>query len=116
MRTFWSLTIAAVLLTTAAFAQQGRQGGPPAAPLGPFPRMQPRPAPDASREFDTISLPIRVSTVVRGLAAPWSMAFLPTGEILVTEKVGRLRIVRDGKLDPQAIAGTPQVHAMQQGG
>jgi glucose/arabinose dehydrogenase len=57
-----------------------------------------------------------VVPVVSGLALPWSLTFLPNGDMLVTEKVGRLRIVRNGKLDPQPIAGTPQVHAMGQGG
>jgi glucose/arabinose dehydrogenase len=44
------------------------------------------------------------------------MAFLPNGDMLVTEKPGRLRIVRNGVLDAQPIAGTPQVVAMGQGG
>src|SRR5215831_6727665 len=50
-------------------------------------------------------------TVIKGFNQPWSMAFLPTGGILVTERPGRLRIVRDGVLDPNAVAGTPQVQA-----
>lgn len=115
----WSIAVAALLLTVAAAARPmpGGQTAPPAAPaLGPFPRMPPLPVPDAPREFQTISQPIRVVPVVRGLAAPWSMAFLPNGDMLVTEKAGRLRIVRAGQLDPQPIAGVPQVHAMGQGG
>lgn len=114
-----SIAIAVLLLTAAAFAQQTMpgQGAPPAGQaLGPFPRMAPLPVPDAPREFQTISQPVRVVPVVRGLAAPWSIAFLPNGDMLVTEKVGRLRIVRGGQLDPQPIGGTPQVHAMGQGG
>ena len=82
----------------------------------PFPRLQPLPVPDAPRELDTIQQRIRVVPLVRGLAAPWSMAFLPNGDMLVTEKPGRLRIVRNGVLDPEPIAGTPQVVAMGQGG
>lgn len=111
-------TAAALMLSVGVVAEQapGRQGGPPLAGAGPFPRMQPLAPPDAPREFTTISQPIRVVTVVRGLAAPWSMAFLPNGDMLVTEKVGRLRIVRSGKLDPQPIPGVPQVLAMGQGG
>jgi glucose/arabinose dehydrogenase len=54
--------------------------------------------------------------MVRGLVNPWSIAFLPNGDMLVTEKPGRLRVVRNGKLDPQAISGTPQVWANGQGG
>ncbi|MBI4264974.1 MAG: PQQ-dependent sugar dehydrogenase [Acidobacteria bacterium] len=111
----------AVLLATVASAQQpqapgARQGGPGARGGGPFPRLQPLPVPDLPREFDTVSERIRVVPFVRNLAAPWSMAFLPNGDMLVTEKVGRLRIVRNGVLDPQPIAGTPQVVAMGQGG
>jgi glucose/arabinose dehydrogenase len=49
--------------------------------------------------------------VTKGLRQPWSMAFLPNGSILVTERPGRLRIVRDGILDPKPIAGVPQVRA-----
>jgi glucose/arabinose dehydrogenase len=40
---------------------------------------------------------------------PWSMAFLPSGEMLVVERPGRLRIVRDGKLLPEPVAGVPKV-------
>src|SRR5215831_14045237 len=50
-------------------------------------------------------------TVTKGFNQPWSMAFLPTGGILVTERPGRLRIVRDGILDPNPVAGIPQVQA-----
>jgi glucose/arabinose dehydrogenase len=51
----------------------------------------------------------RVVTVVEGLLQPWSMAFLPGGDMLVTERPGRLRIVRNGKLLPQAVEGVPEV-------
>ncbi len=52
----------------------------------------------------------------KGLASPWSLAFLPNGDMLITEKAGKLRIVRGGTLDPQPIAGTPEVFAVGQGG
>lgn len=58
----------------------------------------------------------QVVTVADGLEHPWGMAFLPGGDILVTERPGRLRIVRDGTLDPQPIASTPTVFARGQGG
>ena len=123
VRATWSVAAAALLLTAVTFAEQAQTpaaapGGPPAAApqLGPFPRMQPSPVPEAAREFDTVQQRIRVVPVVKGLAAPWSIAFLPNGDMLVTEKVGRLRIVRNGMLDPQPIAGVPLVHAMGQGG
>ncbi len=59
---------------------------------------------------------LAVETVASGLANPWSLAFLPDGRMLVTEKPGRLRIVtRDGKLSPP-VAGLPSVMAVRQGG
>ncbi|HEY1241097.1 MAG TPA: PQQ-dependent sugar dehydrogenase [Bryobacteraceae bacterium] len=50
-------------------------------------------------------------TVTKGLNQPWSMAFLPDGAILITERPGRLRIVRNGVLDPVPVTGVPQVRA-----
>ena len=58
----------------------------------------------------------RVVEVADGFMQPWSMAFLPGGDMLVTEKPGRLRIVRDGELLPEAVAGIPDVHYVGQGG
>lgn len=49
--------------------------------------------------------------VTKGLVQPWSMAWLPDGTMLVTERVGRLRIIRDGVLDPMPVAGVPEVFA-----
>ena len=60
--------------------------------------------------------PYRAVTVVSGLQDPWSIAFLPGGEMLVTEKPGRLRVVKDGVLRPAPIAGTPPVRYRGQGG
>lgn len=58
----------------------------------------------------------RVVTVAEGLEHPWSMAFLPGGDILVTERPGRLRVIRNGELLPEPIAGVPEVRARGQGG
>ena len=58
----------------------------------------------------------RVVTVVEGLEVPWSMAFLPDGEMLVTERPGRLRIVRNGRLLAEPVSGVPAVFAQGQGG
>ncbi|HEX6996126.1 MAG TPA: PQQ-dependent sugar dehydrogenase [Gammaproteobacteria bacterium] len=59
---------------------------------------------------------ILVVEVARGLANPWSLAFLPDGDILITERAGRLRIVRDDALDPEPIANVPPVHVTVLGG
>ncbi|MEP7347192.1 MAG: PQQ-dependent sugar dehydrogenase [Gemmatimonadaceae bacterium] len=58
----------------------------------------------------------RVVTVAEGLVNPWSMAFLPGGDMLVTERPGRLRIVRKGKLLETPVPGVPVVAARGQGG
>jgi len=58
----------------------------------------------------------RIVTVADGLVNPWSMAFLPGGDMLVTERPGRLRIVRDGALLAEPVEGVPAVLARGQGG
>jgi len=58
----------------------------------------------------------RVVTVADGFEHPWSIAFLPGGDILVTERPGRLRIIRDGRLLPAPVEGVPPVFAVGQGG
>jgi glucose/arabinose dehydrogenase len=55
---------------------------------------------------------IRVSIVARGLNAPWSIAFLPDNTILVTEKAGQLRVIRNGALEPTPVPGMPKVVSM----
>lgn len=58
----------------------------------------------------------RQTTLIEGLERPWSMAWLPDGAMLITEKAGQLRIVRNGKLDPTPIAGVPEVLSDGQAG
>ena len=59
----------------------------------------------------------RVVELTRGLEQPWALAFLPDGRLLVTEKAGRLRFVdKDQQLDPQPVAGLPEVTVHGQGG
>jgi aldose sugar dehydrogenase len=59
---------------------------------------------------------VDVTTVAKGLEHPWSLAFLPDGRMLVTERQGRLRYVtQDGALS-EPIAGVPRVYAEGQGG
>ena len=53
---------------------------------------------------------VRVVVVTKGLSHPWGMAFMPDGGVLVTERDdGRLRMIRGGVLDPEPVAGVPEV-------
>jgi glucose/arabinose dehydrogenase len=70
--------------------------------------------PDAAVASDQATF--RVVEVAGGLEHPWAMAFLPDGDLLITERPGRLRILRDGVLDPTPIEGVPDVYASGQGG
>jgi glucose/arabinose dehydrogenase len=54
---------------------------------------------------------LRAVIVAAGLVQPWSIAFLPDGNMLVTERPGRLRIIRNGALDPVPVPGVPAVRA-----
>jgi glucose/arabinose dehydrogenase len=58
----------------------------------------------------------RIVPVAEGLENPWSIAFLPGGDMLITERAGRLRVVRNGALLPDAVSGVPEVFAEGQGG
>lgn len=66
--------------------------------------------------FKSAQHDFRMVTVADGLDHPWSMAFLPGGDMLITERPGRLRLVRNGKLLPTPVSGVPQVMAKGQGG
>lgn len=60
--------------------------------------------------------PYKVVTVAEGFVNPWAIAFLPDGVMLVTERSGRLRVVRNGVLQPDPVEGVPAVRAQGQGG
>src|SRR3569832_2688701 len=60
--------------------------------------------------------PVAVTTLTARLEHPWSLAFLPDGRMLVTERPGRMRIVdKDGKTS-EPLAGVPKVIARSQAG
>jgi len=96
-----------VLLALAGTGASGqRQLGVARVPLGDGPWI-----------FDSAEQhKVRVVVVTKGLANPWSLAFLPGGEMLVTERSGRLRIIRNGTLDAQPVAGVPQSKMQRLGG
>ena len=77
-----------------------------------LPGLPPVALPDEPMIFDTAEQPqVRMVVVARGLEHPWGLAFLPDGGLLVTERPGRLRIVREGVLDPAPVGGVPEVYA-----
>jgi glucose/arabinose dehydrogenase len=96
-RTLASLFCLALLLNV---VDTGAQQAP--APTDPD-RLPPAP-----QVFRSSAQTFRV-VPIKGLNRPFGMAFLPDGGILVTERAGRLRIVRNGVVDPQPIAGMPEV-------
>jgi glucose/arabinose dehydrogenase len=104
----------ALTFTSVAVAQQSVPfaDGIPVAPELAVP-----PVPTEPRIYDTAEgMDIRVVVVARGLKNPYSIAFLPDGTILVTEKDGRLRVIRDGVLDPAPAPGIPEVKPNRRSG
>src|SRR3989442_455915 len=59
---------------------------------------------------------IRVTGLAPGVSHPWAIAFLPGGGMLITERAGRLRVFRNGALEPKPITGAPQVRTDGNGG
>ena len=72
------------------------------------------PLPDPPVDYDTAEgQRVRVSVVADGLTYPWGFAFLPDGSVLVTERLGTLRVIRDGVLEPVPLGGVPEVYTGQ---
>jgi len=110
---------AGLALATAASAQNAPApaAAPPATPA-PRPAGPPPATPLGTGPWDFVTKDgkIHVEVVARRLDHPWSIAFLPDGNMLVTERGGRLRVIRDGKLDPVAVAGLPPINPAGIGG
>jgi glucose/arabinose dehydrogenase len=75
-----------------------------------------RPAPPAPAPAPIVTTGYKVIEIAKNLDHPWSMAFLPDGSVLVTERTGRLRLIKADVLQPQAVSGVPAVHTGSQAG
>ena len=119
MRTqHWPVWVTAGLAATVAFTTVVAQAPPQAdkgkVNPGKAPKAITWPSPELPAGPVTFDSAIERGlklTITKGLVQPWSMAFLPDGRILVTEIAGRLRVVKDGVLDPTPVAGVPAVRA-----
>jgi len=105
MRRAWSV---ASLALSVALVQSAL------ADLAPPPPRPPPPPPAAAAKDVTAGY--KVSEIAKGLDHPWSIAFLPDGSLLVTERAGRLRLIKNGQLQSQPIGGVPPVHTGSQAG
>ncbi|MDX1382207.1 MAG: PQQ-dependent sugar dehydrogenase [Thermoanaerobaculia bacterium] len=93
-----------LLVVSAAWAQLGAGGGRRDRAPG-LPEVD---LPDEPVILRTHAIEkVRLVVITEGLERPWSLAFLPDGGMLVTERRGKLRLVRDGALEPEPIAGVP---------
>ncbi|HCL93835.1 MAG TPA: hypothetical protein DIC24_04345, partial [Gammaproteobacteria bacterium] len=67
--------------------------------------------------FESLKATFRVVVVASGLDHPWAVGFLPSGEILVTERSGDLRLITKGELQEAVVEGLPEISAKNdQGG
>ncbi|TVS01669.1 MAG: PQQ-dependent sugar dehydrogenase [Cyanobium sp. PLM2.Bin73] len=106
----------ALALFTALLLAGGcaRADAPADAPKADAPAAAPIEAVDPSQAPEATGF--RQTVLVRGLEHPWALAWLPDGDLLISERPGRLRVVRGGVLDPVPVAGVPEVLASGQGG
>lgn len=114
MPAFKRLLPIATLLASSACQQQATEA-PPSAPPSPAASTAPASA-DAGIRVSSSAGRLRLSTLASGLVHPWGMAFLPDGRMLVTERVGTLRMVSAEGEVGEPLAGVPAVVAEGQGG
>jgi glucose/arabinose dehydrogenase len=99
------LLLAALFCTATATVTAQAQNFAAAPPLPDFPQF-----------YQSTDYALRVDKLADGLANPWSIAFLPNGDLLVTERAGRLRIIRDGVLLDELVTGVPETKQTVLGG
>ena len=118
---FWLVTVALVAQQPPSGQPAGRGAAPPGARAGgtpPPPAGIPRePLGNGPWNYAVAEgVKFRLSVVTKGLQNPWDLEFLPDGRMLVTERPGRLRIIRNGVLEPSAVTGLPPIGAQRLGG
>lgn len=99
-------------LLVAALALAGTGMSPAIAQTKPSPPPSMPATPELGAgpwDYQTQTGKLHVEAVARGLDHPWAIAFLPNGDMLVTERVGRLRLIHDGKLVDAPVAGLPEM-------
>ena len=106
MRSVRLLPLALLLFLIPGLPASGQEIGVSVPPLGDGPWVI------ETAEVDEVQL----SVVARGLSHPWALAFLPDGDMLVTERDGRLRRLSEGTLDPTPISGLPEIRTDGNGG
>jgi aldose sugar dehydrogenase len=111
VRILYASALALIVASTTSSAQQTVPFNPtyniPVAPTG----LSGKALPASPVTYDTAEgQKIRVSVVARGLTNPFSIAFLPDGPMLVTERIGQLRVIRSGVLDPKPVEGGPKAY------
>lgn len=72
--------------------------------------------PSTPSELQTLDYMVDVKIIAKDLTIPWSISFIDSNTALVTERPGRLRIIKNGTLDPSPIKGIPNVVPQGQGG
>jgi glucose/arabinose dehydrogenase len=107
-RTALAAALALVTFGGALSAQDAPAPAPQPQPRNPF---QSEPIGDGPWDVQTADAKLHVEVLAKGLDHPWGMAFLPNGDMLVTERPGRLRVIRGGVLDPRPIEGLPTMIA-----
>jgi glucose/arabinose dehydrogenase len=90
-----AVAVLALGMALPAHAQRGR-GNLPVLGEGPW---------NVETEYGSV----QVTVLTRDLQSPWSLVFTPDGDMLLTERPGRLRVIRHGQLDPTPIAGLPEM-------
>jgi glucose/arabinose dehydrogenase len=105
IRTLTAAAVALLAIPLAAQQEVPMRGNTPVAPQG----IKIPPLPDAPVRYETAEgQNIRVSVFARGFRNGWSMAFVSDDTILVAERGGAIKAVRNGVVDPQPVAGAPR--------